>query len=76
MKKRKFGTEISELRRLKNISQTEFEEMLDINVSALSILFVLTFFTTFHIENITKFKNLWKDTLKSKKAAKADIINF
>ena len=36
MKKRKFGAKISELRRLKNISQTEFAEMLDISVSALS----------------------------------------
>lgn len=36
MNKQEFGTKISELRRLKNISQTEFAEMLDISVSALS----------------------------------------
>ena len=36
MKKQEFGSKISELRRLKNISQTEFAEMLDISVSALS----------------------------------------
>jgi len=36
MNKQEFGTKISELRRLKNISQTEFAEMIDISVSALS----------------------------------------
>lgn len=36
MNKQEFGNKISELRRLKNISQTEFAEMLDISVSALS----------------------------------------
>ena len=36
MNKREFGNKICELRRLKNISQTEFAEMLDISVSALS----------------------------------------
>ena len=36
MKKQEFGSKISELRRLKNISQTEFAEMIDISVSALS----------------------------------------
>ena len=36
MNKQEFGNRISELRRLKNISQTEFAEMLDISVSALS----------------------------------------
>ena len=36
MNKQEFGTKISELRRLKNISQTEFAEMIEISVSALS----------------------------------------
>ena len=36
MNKQEFGAKISELRRLKNISQTEFAEMIDISVSALS----------------------------------------
>ena len=36
MNKQEFGNRISVLRRLKNISQTEFAEMLDISVSALS----------------------------------------
>lgn len=36
MDKQEFGNKISKLRRLKNISQTEFAEMLDISVSALS----------------------------------------
>ena len=36
MNKQEFGNKITELRRLKNISQTEFAEMIDISVSALS----------------------------------------
>ena len=36
MNKQEFGNKISELRRLKNISQTEFAEMIEISVSALS----------------------------------------
>lgn len=36
MDKQELGLKISKLRRFKNISQTEFAEMLDISVSALS----------------------------------------
>mgnify|MGYP003475004724 CR=1 FL=1 len=36
MNKQEFGNKVSELRRLKNISQTEFAEMIEISVSALS----------------------------------------
>lgn len=36
MNKQEFGNKITELRRLKNISQTEFAEMIYISVSALS----------------------------------------
>ena len=36
MNKQEFGNKITELRRLKNISQIEFAEMIDISVSALS----------------------------------------
>ena len=36
MNKQEFGNKVSELRRLKNISQTEFAEMLDVSFATIN----------------------------------------